>query len=67
MIAPILPEAENLTSMLTDKVDYMILDRMNYYHAAKIYEKHGWKEKNTYEYFKYIGSKIVNICNRLGI
>jgi hypothetical protein len=67
MIAPILPEAENLIKMLAGKVDYIIIDRMNYFHAAKIYEGLGWKDKNTYEYFKAIGSKIVKDCTESGI
>ena len=67
MIAPILPEAENLINILAGKVDYIIIDRMNYFHADKIYERHGWKDKNTYEYFKTIGSKIVKDCAKLGI
>jgi len=67
MIAPILPEAENLIKMLAGKVDYIIIDRMNYFHANKIYEKHGWSDKNTYEYFKAIGSKIVKDCAESGI
>jgi nicotinate-nucleotide pyrophosphorylase len=67
MIAPILPQAENLIGMLAGKVDYIIIDRMNYFHAAKIYERHGWKDKNTYEYFNTIGSKMVKDCAKLGI
>jgi DNA repair photolyase len=67
MIAPILPEAENLIPMLAGKVDHIIIDRMNYFHANKIYERHGWKEKNTYEYFETIGNKIENDCRKLGI
>jgi DNA repair photolyase len=67
MIAPILPEAENLIGMLAGKVDYVIIDRMNYFHANKIYERHGWEDKNTYEYFKAIGHKMVKDCARLGI
>jgi len=67
MIAPILPEAENLIGILVGKVDYIIIDRMNYSHADKIYEKHGWNEKNTDDYFNGIGSRIANDCVRLGI
>ena len=67
MIAPILPEAEKLIKMLAGKVDYIIIDRMNYFHAAKIYERHGWRDKNTYEYFKAIGHKIVKDCAESGI
>jgi DNA repair photolyase len=67
MIAPILPEAENLIRMLAGKVDYIIIDRMNYRHADKIYEKHGWREKNTDEYFNFMGSRIANDCVELGV
>ena len=67
MIAPILPEAEKLIKILAGKVDYIIIDRMNYFHADKIYERHGWREKNTCEYFKTIGSEIVKDCAKLGI
>ena len=67
MIAPILPEAENLIRMLAGKVDYIIIDRMNYHHADRIYNKHGWREKNTDKYFNLIGSRIANDCAELGI
>jgi DNA repair photolyase len=67
MIAPILPEAENLIRMLAGKVDYIIIDRMNYCHADKIYQKHGWRDKNTDEYFNLIGRRIVNDCVELGV
>jgi len=67
MIAPILPEAENLIRMLAGKVDYIIIDRMNYCYADKIYQKHGWREKNTDKYFNLIGGRIVNDCVELGV
>jgi DNA repair photolyase len=67
MIAPILPEAENLIRMLKGKVNYIIFDRMNYNHADRIYQKHGWRDKNTDEYFQTIRKKIVNDCAEMGI
>jgi len=67
MIAPILPEAENLVGILAGKVDYLIIDRMNYSHADKIYEKHGWREKNTDEYFNFIRSRILTACVKWGV
>lgn len=67
MIAPILPEAENLIGMLADRVDYIIIDRMNYRHSDRIYSEHGWNEKNTDEYFDLIKDKITNDCAKLGI
>jgi len=67
MIAPLLPEAGMLAAMLAGKVDYLIIDRMNYHHADRIYNKYGWREKNTDEYFDRIGSRIANDCAELGI
>ena len=67
MIAPILPEAENLIRILAGKVDYIIIDRMNYRHADMIYNRHGWREKNTGEYFNLIESRVANDCAELGI
>ena len=67
MIAPILPEAENLIEILAGKVEYIIIDRMNYHHADMIYNKHGWREKNTDEYFDLIKGRITTDCAKLGI
>jgi DNA repair photolyase len=67
MIAPILPESENLVGILAGKVDYLIIDRMNYSHADKIYEKHGWQEKNTDEYFNLIRNRILTECVKWGV
>jgi DNA repair photolyase len=67
MIAPILPEAENLVGMLAGKVDYFIIDRMNYHNADRIYARYGWNDKNTDEYFEIIGSEIADECRKLGI
>lgn len=67
MIAPILPDAEILVGMLAGKVDYLIIDRMNYGHADKIYKKHGWGAKNTDEYFDLIRRRITQDCIERGI
>jgi DNA repair photolyase len=67
MIAPILPGAEALMGMLAGKVDYVIVDRMNYAHANKIYQKHGWQDRNTDAYFDSVGRRIAGDCARLGI
>jgi DNA repair photolyase len=37
MIAPVLPGAEGLAGLLTGKVDYVLIDRMNYHYADWIY------------------------------
>jgi DNA repair photolyase len=67
MIAPILPEAENLVDVLAGKVDYILIDRMNYHHADRIYNKLGWNDKNTDDYFSRTSRKIADECRKLGI
>jgi DNA repair photolyase len=67
MIAPILPEAEDLARILKGKIDYLIIDRMNYHHADWIYHEYGWRDRNTDDYFRCIGRKIMNECKELGI
>jgi len=67
MIAPILPGAEDLVRILEGKVDYLIIDRMNYHHADWVYNKYGWKHMNTDDYFSITGRRIANECRELGI
>jgi DNA repair photolyase len=67
MIAPILPEAEDLVRILADEVDYIIIDRMNYRHADWIYKKYAWDDKNADDYFIQAGRKISNECKKLGV
>lgn len=40
MIAPMLPKAEELVDILDGKVDYALIDRMNYHHADWVYRKY---------------------------
>jgi DNA repair photolyase len=40
MIGPILPKAEKLVERLRGKVDYVLVDRMNYHYADHVYKKH---------------------------
>lgn len=67
MIAPMLPGAEGLTQTLEGKVDYVIVDRMNYNNANWIYTKHGLGDKLTDEYFYRTSRKIATACEKLGI
>ncbi len=41
MIAPMLPQAEGLAAELKGKVDYVLIDRMNYHYGDWVYKKHG--------------------------
>jgi DNA repair photolyase len=50
MIAPMLPGAEGLASLLEGKVDYILIDRMNYHHADWIYKKYNLQYTLNYNY-----------------
>ena len=67
MIAPILPEAEKLVAMLEGKVDYIIIDRMNYRHSDAVYRQHGWQAKNSDEYFDQVKRRMLDDCAEFGI
>ncbi len=54
MIAPMLPGAEDLAEILADKIDYVILDRMNYHYADWVYLKYGLEDKMTDSFFHRI-------------
>ncbi len=51
MIAPVLPGAEGLAALLKGKIDYVLIDRMNYHYADGVYRKHGLEEKLSDDYF----------------
>ncbi len=40
MIAPMLPKAEELVDILDGKVDYALIDKMNYHHADWVYREY---------------------------
>lgn len=51
MIAPVLPGAEGLAKLLRGKVDYVLIDRMNYHHADWVYRKYGLEDALTDDFF----------------
>jgi DNA repair photolyase len=67
MLAPLLPGSEDLPDLLTGKVDYMILDRMNYHHADWVYRKYELEDKNTDGYFDLVDQSLQLAFSRLGI
>jgi len=67
MIAPLLPGAEDLAEILAGKVDYIIIDRMNYNHANWVYQKYRLKDKKTAEFFQQTEKKISSAFQKLGI
>jgi DNA repair photolyase len=51
MIAPVLPGAEGLAELLKGKIDYVLIDRMNYHYADWVYRKYGLEDKLTDDLF----------------
>ena len=67
MIAPILPNVESLAEILADKVDYVMLDRMNYHYADWVYRKYGLEDHMTDEYFSRMEHILSSSFADLGI
>lgn len=67
MIAPLLPGAESLMRMLAGKVDYVLVDRMNYHYADSIYRRYHLEDKLSEGYFERASRMIETDCERLGI
>lgn len=67
MIAPILPGAEVLVNALAGKVDYIIVDRMNYNYADWIYRKYKLEDKLSDDFFQRTGRELANVCKKFGI
>ena len=67
MIAPILPGAEHLAKALQGKVDYILVDRMNYNYADRVYRKYKLEDKLSDDFFLRTGRGIADECLKLGI
>jgi DNA repair photolyase len=67
MIAPVLPGAEALGNALEGKVDYIIVDRMNYHYADWVYRKYGLEDKLSNDFFQKTGSELAKACKKSGI
>ena len=67
MIAPILPGAEGLAEILAEKVDRVILDRMNYHYADWVYRKYGLEDKMTDDFFYRTERTLSSTFAKLGI
>jgi DNA repair photolyase len=61
MIAPVLPGAEGLAALLSGKVDYVIIDRMNYHYADWVYRKYGLEEYLSDDYFNNVRQELASL------
>jgi DNA repair photolyase len=64
MIAPMLPGAEGLAELLKGKVDYCLIDRMNYHYADWVYRKYGLEDKLTDDYFYRTMQALASVCGK---
>jgi len=60
MIAPLLPEAEGLVTLLSRNVDYVLIDRMNYHYADWVYRKYGLDYAMTHDFFIQKKTELAN-------
>jgi DNA repair photolyase len=51
MIAPMLPKAEELVVALKGKVDYVLIDRMNYHYGDWVYRKYKLEDTMSEDFF----------------
>ncbi|MDI6806618.1 MAG: radical SAM protein [Candidatus Aenigmarchaeota archaeon] len=67
MIGPILPRAEELVEQLNGKVDYVIIDRMNYHYGDWVYKKYNLEHAMSDDFFNQKKGKLIHAFEKLGI
>ena len=60
MIAPLLPKAEGLVTKLSRKVDYVLIDKMNYHYADRVYKRHKLEYAMTNNFFTQKKIELAN-------
>lgn len=58
MIAPLLPGADLLVEKLKGKVDYVLIDKMNYHYADWVYKKHNLEYAMEDKFFREMKNKL---------
>lgn len=67
MIAPMLPGAEELPAQLSGKVDYVLVDRMNYHYGDWVYRKHNLESTMSNDFFSLKGRELAFTFAKQGI
>ena len=67
MIAPLLPQTEGLASQLRGKVDYVLVDKMNYHYADWVYRKSGLEYAMSGSFFDSKKKELVGAFEKEGI
>jgi len=66
MIAPLLPKAEGLVAQLSGKVDYVLIDKMNYHYADWVYKRYKLEYAMTSNFFTRKKIELANAFERGG-
>ena len=67
MIAPMLPGAKELADQLSGKVDYVLIDKMNYHYADWVYREHRLEEAMSDDFFFSKGNELASAFAEQGI
>lgn len=67
MIAPMLPHAGELASALPRKVDYVLLDRMNYHYSDWVYRKYNLETAMSDDFFFRTSKELASDFEKQGI
>jgi DNA repair photolyase len=67
MIAPMLPGAEVLAAQLSGKVDYALVDRMNYHYGDWVYRKRNLEYAMTPDFFLSTSKELASAFAEQGI
>jgi DNA repair photolyase len=67
MIAPLLPGAQELAAILKGKVDYVLIDRMNYHYGDWVYRKYHLEDAISKEFCRVLGRQLASTFERMGI
>jgi DNA repair photolyase len=67
MIAPVLPGAEGLVSQLRGKVEYVLIDRLNYHYADWLYRKKRMEWAMEESFFSQKGKELMTGFKREGV
>lgn len=64
MIAPILPGAETLAADLRSKVDYVLIDRMNYHYGDWVYREQKLENAMSDDFFLRVGEELASVFKK---
>ena len=67
MIAPMLPGAEELPALLAGKVNYILIDRMNYHYSDWVYRKYNLEATMSDEFIHRTAKEIADALEKQDI